>query len=159
MGVVIELSELTPADLLREARAAGLEVCAEGDRLVVRGPRAAASLAQALVGRKAEVLPLLASQADATVRPSWDPVEAERLLAELRAEVARLEKQEFRGKPPPLFTTLAADLVAIGEGYVRHHDIEAARGWDALELLRGLKPLLPQIAARAKAMVRRGQGP
>jgi hypothetical protein len=46
--------------LLHEAREAGLEVCADGDRLVVRGPRSAEALARTLLARKAELLRMLA---------------------------------------------------------------------------------------------------
>lgn len=45
--------------LLDQARAAGLTVRAEGDRLKVRGPRRAEALAQELLARKAEVMALL----------------------------------------------------------------------------------------------------
>lgn len=45
--------------LLVEARRAGLEVRAEGDRLVVRGPRRLEPLARRLLEHKAEVLAVL----------------------------------------------------------------------------------------------------
>jgi hypothetical protein len=45
--------------LLNEARAAGLEVRTDGDRLVVRGPRSAETLARQLLAHKAELLYLL----------------------------------------------------------------------------------------------------
>ena len=45
--------------LLTQAQTAGLKVHAEGDRLVVRGPRAAEALALRLLAHKAELLPLL----------------------------------------------------------------------------------------------------
>jgi hypothetical protein len=45
--------------LLDRAQAAGLTVHAEGDRLVVRGPRAAESLALQLLASKTDILPLL----------------------------------------------------------------------------------------------------
>ena len=47
---------------LAEARAAGLEVRVEADRLVVRGPRSREGLAQQLLERKGEVLALLAAE-------------------------------------------------------------------------------------------------
>jgi hypothetical protein len=74
------------------------------------------------------------------------------LLAGLRAEIQRVTVTIFRGDPPPLFKTLATDLLAIGAGYVHHHDLEAARGWDPLQLLRGLKPLVAEQASRVKQM-------
>lgn len=42
--------------LLAAARAAGLTLVVAGDRLIVRGPRAAAPLARELLARKAEIL-------------------------------------------------------------------------------------------------------
>jgi hypothetical protein len=137
------------ADLLREARSAGLRVQAQGGKLVVRGPKTAGALAKALLDRKPEVLATL-GQAPAV--PAWDQAAAERLLAELRAEVGRASAWDFGGQPPPLFRTVAADLLAIAEGYVRHHDLEASRGWDALELLRELKPVLRSVLVNVKAL-------
>jgi hypothetical protein len=48
--------------ILREARAAGLEIKVDGDRLVVRGPKSAASLAERLLEMKPEIIPLLESE-------------------------------------------------------------------------------------------------
>ena len=48
--------------LLVEARVAGLDVRVEGDRLIVRGPKTAAPLAQQLLDRKPEVLELLSGE-------------------------------------------------------------------------------------------------
>jgi hypothetical protein len=45
--------------LLEEARATGLEVKTEGDRLIVRGPRSAEGLARILLERKAELIVIL----------------------------------------------------------------------------------------------------
>src|SRR4051794_16110792 len=50
--------------LLQEARAAGLEIKLDGDRLVVRGPRSAAPLAERLLEMKLEIIPLLESEDD-----------------------------------------------------------------------------------------------
>ena len=54
--------------LLAEARLAGLEVRAEPDRLVVRGPRHAEPLAKRLLERKGELLALLAA---ASAQVEW----------------------------------------------------------------------------------------
>jgi len=64
--------------LLRQAVTEGLEVQAEGDRLVVRGPVRLESLARALLEHKAELLPLLI----------WDEGLADRLLREALQRVA-----------------------------------------------------------------------
>jgi hypothetical protein len=59
--------------LLSDARAAGLEVHRDGDRLVVRGPRSAEPLARQLLAQKAELLDLIRRiPADHTLR-SLDP--------------------------------------------------------------------------------------
>src|SRR5690606_37651818 len=47
------LGELT--NLLRHARASGLDVAWDGDRLRVTGPRTAAALARAILGRKTQL--------------------------------------------------------------------------------------------------------
>ncbi|MBI4507217.1 MAG: hypothetical protein HY691_16930 [Chloroflexi bacterium] len=49
--------------LLVQARAAGLDVHADGDRLVVRGPKSAEPLARQLLAAKVEIMPLLAAAA------------------------------------------------------------------------------------------------
>lgn len=54
--------------LLAQAQAARLTVYAEGDRLVVLGPRSAEPLVQILLAHKAELMPLLVTPA-MTVKP------------------------------------------------------------------------------------------
>src|SRR5687768_9938149 len=49
--------------LLWDARAAGLTVRGDGDRLIIRGPRRAASMAKQLLARKPDVLAALATEA------------------------------------------------------------------------------------------------
>ena len=48
----------------REARAAGLDIRIDGDRLIVRGPRSAAPIAERLLGMKREIIALLEGQDD-----------------------------------------------------------------------------------------------
>src|SRR4051812_32048054 len=73
------------ATLLDEARTAGLTVRADGDQLVIRGPRAAAGIVHALIAQKSVVLAALAGQTD----------DHAAVLARLRGQrdhlVARLE--------------------------------------------------------------------
>ena len=73
------------ADLLARASAAGLAVAAEGDRLVVRGPRDSEALARAVLARKTEVWPLLTSLA---AGPGWDQPRADAALAAVLARCA-----------------------------------------------------------------------
>jgi len=53
--------------LLDEAQSVGLAVKAEGDRLIVEGPRSAEPMALRLLARKAEVLAVLTAPADDAV--------------------------------------------------------------------------------------------
>jgi hypothetical protein len=80
--------------------------------------------------------------------PPWDQREAERQLAELRAEVARIQSG-FDPMPAPLANVLA-DALDIANGYVCDHAREAARGWDAQALLRGMIAQVRRYAENAK---------
>jgi hypothetical protein len=75
-----------------------------------------------------------------------DPAEAERLLAGQRSEVDMV-RAGFGGRPPAPLAALLADALTIGERYVRDHQVEAARGWDPLDLLRDLVPHVRDLAA------------
>jgi hypothetical protein len=44
------------------------------------------------------------------------------------------------------------DAVVIAENYVVNHEVEAARGWDTLELLRGMVPHIRRCVGNWKAM-------
>ncbi len=57
--------------LLADARAAGLTVRADGDKLVVRGPRRCAALAQSLLDHKPDVMAALAEWGDAAAAVAW----------------------------------------------------------------------------------------
>jgi len=63
----VEPLATTPAALLAEARAAGLTVLAEGDRLIVRGAKERGALVQRLLADKARVLAALAKEVEAAV--------------------------------------------------------------------------------------------
>ncbi|CAA9538203.1 MAG: hypothetical protein AVDCRST_MAG49-543 [uncultured Thermomicrobiales bacterium] len=56
-----------PTDLIAEARATGLTVEVDGDRLVIRGPKEHGELARAILAAKARVLAVLAEEAEAAV--------------------------------------------------------------------------------------------
>ena len=121
------LQTLTPPQLLAQARAAGLSVAVDGDRLVVRGPKVAADLARQLVARKAELLSLV---------PAWDRAEADRLLSEARDAVARAEAAYRAGRMTEARRNAVALWRDVCEGFVRDRGREALAGWDAMELLR-----------------------
>ncbi|MCH7540864.1 MAG: hypothetical protein IH999_10800 [Proteobacteria bacterium] len=75
--------------LLTEARQAGLIVATEGDRLVIRGPKSAGHIAEALISRKQEIMDLLSRQGPALAS---DP--------EPRHPLADFDFSVF-GDPPP----------------------------------------------------------
>jgi hypothetical protein len=83
MSTATEPAPTSITPLLAKARAAGLTIRVDGERLVVRGPRSAADLGKMLVSRKAEVLAALRD-----VPAGWD----EALALEVQAAVnARLD--------------------------------------------------------------------
>jgi hypothetical protein len=67
---------------------------------------------------------------------AWDEGEARRLPAQLRADLARIEREQHRGKFHPVLARVLADGVAVAESFIANHEREAAAGWDALKLLR-----------------------
>jgi hypothetical protein len=79
------------------------------------------------------------------------PPENERLLTQLRNEVARVES-EFGGKLPIPLAHVLADAVLIAEGYVANHQAEADRGWDVSQLLRGMVPHIRRCVGNWKAI-------
>jgi hypothetical protein len=144
---------VTAAELFADLARQGFTLAGEGDGIrVTPASRLTEELRQAIRVHKAALLTLLAGPEGPPPAFAWDQAEAERLLAELRDEVKRAEALDFGGQPPPLFKTLAADLLAQAEGYIRDHDKEAARGWDALELLRGVEPVLRGVVSRLRAV-------
>jgi hypothetical protein len=94
-----------------------------------------------LKAHKAQILTLLP--------PPWDQAEADRVLAELHAEVEKL-KAGFGKKLPTPLARMLDDAVVIGQRYIRDHELEARRGWDAMELLRDLLPHVRTIVANWK---------
>jgi hypothetical protein len=81
----------TGCDLLAEARAAGLTVRSEGDRIIVRGPRQAEALMRRVLDRKADVLAALASPAPTTTSTAddWDDARAAQVVAAVHARIDR----------------------------------------------------------------------
>jgi hypothetical protein len=78
----------------------------------------------------------------------WDQAEADRLLAEVRQTAARLEAQHPGGRFPKVLGRVVADLLAVAKDYAAGHEQEAARRWDAMELLRGVRPELLKVIER-----------
>jgi hypothetical protein len=67
----------------------------------------------------------------------WDQAEAERLLAQVREALARVEGAVAGGKAPAARGAAMRTWLEVAEGLVSDREGEATRGWDALDLLRG----------------------
>jgi hypothetical protein len=162
------MGAVSAAELLAALTARAVRVEAlGGGRLRVEAPAGTLTAADrdSLTRHKAELLALLApnsSTAAAAPGPNVPTVptvpvdgrdaEADRLLAELRAAVA-LARRESPGLPADVRDSLGrvlADALAQGEQYIRDRATEAARGWDALELLRRLVRAIPTYARHAR---------
>jgi hypothetical protein len=108
--------------LLVAARAVGLVVAAEGDRLSVHGPKGAVGLARLVLGQKADILaaleaespPATLPEAAAAGLPPWPPRPAELIEwpVEWRARWGQLaNEQEDQGVPFPDSVRRAYHLV------------------------------------------------
>ncbi len=130
------MDELTPKKnktiktLLSRAAGAGLSVRADGDRLVIRGPKSADAVARLLLAHKAEVMEAL-SFADWVFRPDahgrlgWetpDLDEADRWWA--RADFDDLPEP---GEPCPKCGSLEAWWDLLGGQHCQHCDGERLR--------------------------------
>src|SRR5262249_26773902 len=98
--------------LLDEARAAGLAVAIDGDRLVVRGPRRAESVARKLLANKREVI---AALAEAPLGPVADDSMAWRDFYEKRAA-----RREHSGHYPHRLAERLAYAECV-EAWCRQH--------------------------------------
>ncbi len=107
---------MVAVSLLQEAEAAGLSVRVDGDRLVVRGPKSAADIAERLLDRKAEVIEALAAEWDAemltlirwflSTHPPAEPFELSKGVPVIR---------------PALWWTATRRDIAAGPGGPRAH--------------------------------------
>ncbi len=126
--------------LLGEAQAAGLSVRAEGDRLVIRGPKEAEPVARLLLERKAMVLAALAEKPrgrrlySRLLGVEFWIVETEAAAAELETDVAR------EGDRRPVLTVL--ELAHLAD-LARSDLAEAAR------TLLEIKRVLPGARLRS----------
>jgi hypothetical protein len=134
---------MTVAELLAEGKAAGLHLAADGERLVVRGPKSAESLVRMILDRKAEILPLLRIGPPAHVTGihtgtvPWDQAEADRLLADLNAYCARA-----RPKPDPVWENVRVICLDVVMVAAEARDLEDLRGrcrWME-QIARGMPP-------------------
>lgn len=139
---------MTAASLLSELQALGVRLFLDGDRLGYRAPKGTMTqdLLARVSARKAEMLALIAGPRSPAPAFVWDQAEAERLLAHLRWELSRLELTWPGGRFPRVEANVVLIAVKVCESYVRDHDLEAARGWDALALLRDAVPFVLELA-------------
>jgi hypothetical protein len=131
---------MTAAKLLADLALRGIRLEAHGGRLRFH-PRSAVSpdLLGELKTHKAVLLARLCQAPDAAGAvspPAWSQAEAEGLLAELHRAMIRVEWAVGAGKAPPVRLAAMRTWFAVAEGYIRDRELEAARGWDALKLLR-----------------------
>lgn len=115
--------------LLEEARAAGLRVRAQGDRLIVRGPKSAEPVAKALLAKKAEVLALLhqhpdyrslymqvagAVEEDAfLIDPCWLLERHPEAWEQVRSLDAELSEMERTGAAEPQYRLVLEHLITV----------------------------------------------
>ncbi len=76
---------------------------------------------------------------------------ADELVAQLRAEIIHIERTHYGGRFTPAAANIAADGLAIAEGYIRNWDAEVSRGWEPMVLLQGIARALPKQLIRGAA--------
>jgi hypothetical protein len=77
----------------------------------------------------------------------WKPPTVEELLADLRHELAYVERQYHAGRFPPLLAKVVTTYLSVIEGCADNREQEQARGWDPAELIHGGARRLLTIAA------------
>lgn len=133
--------------LLDEARTAGLDVTADGDRLVVRGPKCLEALAKQLLARKPELLGLLHQESGPRPLSEGNP---KRIAPKGRGEPITVSPD---GKPPAL------DPAAKARGLVER-DLDPASIQDALAACLATEwgGVMPGVAGTAACAVERLEG-
>jgi hypothetical protein len=148
---------VTPAELLADLDRQGFTLAPEGDGIrVTPASRLTGELRHAIRAHRPALLGLLATAQVPAPAFAWDQAEADRLLADLRGRLARVEAAVAAGEAPAVRAAALRTWLEVGEGYVRDRDLEAARGWDALALLRGAVARAVILATTPHASVRDG---
>jgi hypothetical protein len=128
---------VTAADLLADLTRQGFTLAREGEGIrVTPVSRLAAEQRRAVVAHKPALLALLAAPGGASGAFAWDQAEADRLLVRLRDVLARVEAAVAAGNAPAVRAAALRTWLDVAEGFVKDREREAARGWDALELVR-----------------------
>jgi TubC N-terminal docking domain len=139
---------VTAAELLADLTCQGFRLTREDDGISVRpASRLTGELRQAIRTHRPALLALLAVPARTAPVFCWDQAEAERLLAQMGEALARVDRAVAAGKAPTARADAIRTLRDVAEGYVSGREQEAARGWDALELLRGAAQRALRLAA------------
>lgn len=105
------------------------------DRLLERFPPPGVAALADPPAAHGEVGPLVAAPTPSPALP-WDAAGAERTLRDLTTELLRIECQVYRGRFPDRVRSVVDIGLEMCRGYVANHQLEAARGYDPMELLR-----------------------
>jgi hypothetical protein len=81
--------------------------------------------------------------------PVWNQAEADSLLSEVRRLAEWAEGERKTGRIAESRRNAFGVWLEVCEKYARDRELEAARGWDALELLRGAAALVSGLARRS----------
>jgi hypothetical protein len=79
--------------------------------------------------------------------PGWKPPTVVDLLADLRQELADVERRYHARRFPPLLAKLVTTYLDVIQGCAANREQEQARGWDPVELVHGGCRRLLTIAA------------
>jgi hypothetical protein len=128
---------MTAAELLADLTREGFTLLPEEAGIrVTPASRLTPDVRKIIAEHKPALLALLAeSRRPATVFV-WDQAEADKLLADLREALARVGSAVAAREAPPVRLAVLRTWLEVAEGYVNDREMEAARGWDALALLR-----------------------
>jgi hypothetical protein len=128
---------VTAAELLADLTRQGFTLARAGEGIrVTPTSRLTAEQRRAIVAHKPALLALLAGLERWYGAFAWDQAEADYLLARLREGLARVETAVAAGRAPAARASALRTWLDVAEGYVSGKEREAARGWDALRLLR-----------------------
>jgi len=127
----------TAIHILNQCRQRGITLYLDGDGLRFRGQRGAMTpeLREAVGMYRAEIIMALATCP--SVPWFLRRHDAEELLIRLHADLIRIKHEVYGGAFPPVKAGAICIWLEVCEGYVNAYALEAARGWDAMELLRG----------------------
>jgi hypothetical protein len=127
---------MTAVELLDDLTRRGFSMAREGDGIrVTPASRLTADVRQEVRAHRAELLALLAGRQEPAF--AWDQAEADHLLAQMRGALARAEAATAAGEVPAVRVAAMRTWLEVGVAYVIDREREAARGYDALALLRG----------------------